>query len=158
DLVGVDLGGERNGPLEAAEGAFAVVAPTLLLAVLRALLAAQRERIFVKAQLDVLQLDARQFGGDEVGVLGFVHVHARRGPRQRRRARGEAAHFGRSEEVVEQAVHLAAESGEWIARERLKAALRTPGRRVAVWHGGPPSSAGPAITKRAAPRRRRTRR
>lgn len=77
NLVGVDLGIQRNGSLKTAITTFGVGAAAVFFLIFGAFLAADRNRVVAQIDLDIFLLEAGQFSGDVICLIGFVQVNAR---------------------------------------------------------------------------------
>src|SRR5665213_2165952 len=122
DLVAVDALRQREGALECAIGALRDVPVLVLLLLLLPLLALDRKDVTGERNLDILFVEAWQFGRDLERLLVLDHVDRGRVETEglvERACRLEDApqrRHARAGKSVEQTIDLAAEAGPWIAR------------------------------------------
>src|SRR5579864_1082171 len=116
DLVAIDAVGEREGTLERAVGALRDVPVLVLCFLLLTFLALDGENVAGYRDVDVLLVEARQFGRNLEALVVFGHVDRRRieteacfegGHGLERAAHGGPAESGKP---VEQAIHLATQT------------------------------------------------
>ncbi|CAN7618552.1 hypothetical protein LJR219_004761 [Phenylobacterium sp. LjRoot219] len=111
---------DLNRSLERAVGALNVVVALLFAAMLlfELLLSADRQHIAVQGELDVLFVDAGQFGADPQLPVGLGNIHPGLKDTAGLLLRGSRRSAEAPEGVIKQAVHLSLKREEWISSIR----------------------------------------
>src|SRR4051794_2824290 len=142
-LVGIDREGQADRAGKAAVGPLHHMVVLLLVLVRYLLFTPDRQNVIAQGDLDIVLVNARQLGDDLQVLVGFADINARHRHAGCDRL-GASSTFRQTKApkgFIEQAVHLAMQSKEWITavpRGRRGETAECGWKQGSTLHGNPP--------------------
>src|SRR3954447_6967238 len=143
-LVGIDREGQADRAGKAAVGPLHHMVVLLLVLVRYLLFTMDRQNVIAQGNLDIVLVNARQLDEDLQILVGFADINARHRHTAGCKRLGTGSSFRQTEApegFIEQAVHLAMQSKEWVAalpRGRSGETTQCGWKQGSTLHGNPP--------------------